>query len=707
MLVLLTLCVFSTRASDATSTDKTQEQTAQDQATLSGDTLEVKGVVEADQEYYILDCVWNGEDEGLYKIFRDTQTTSCAERIATEIFSYSRLIGLPGIQLPTNVTVDANQLYITFEKGHMGVFEAIHDHRTRVPESLVKVITVDVITALRSIHGANMIHRNLGPHSLVVSEEGKVLVRVDGTAFVGAERGAVVDGRIINEFSPFRAPEEYKEEDYRGVTRKVDIWSLGVLLYTLVTGQFPNPSEDTAEPDWSVVESECGETGVSFLRFLLQVNPEDRPEAYEIFSHPWLQEDHLEDDIDEARLWLLTAEKNVPAEKHPISKTEYEQLINVPKETIDAVKDHLARLTLLPVTEMPADNLITAPLQCKGVTHFLGKGTYGTVVKAEVADSKKVAVKVIKKDQWSKTDSKYVPHSKGSIAAIVAEALIMKRCFMDDDAENVSKLINFAQNSNNVYMSCPLAAYGSLKDACRAVVDLKQTFSEKVVSFIAKDLATALRFLHSRNIIHRDVKEDNVLIDEDGRMILADFGLSAIAPLDLYGGFMYDKRKRYGTPNFFAPEQHDDAVPAVNRKVDIFALGVLLFRVATGKTPFKDAPTAQKIRHVLKYVKDGDLHALLAGLMAVEPERRTEARFILDDPFIKRYDEDQVKAAREEMVQFLQSTVQPPQPYEKTHQDIIDRKVEANHSAVFQVMFDELLGEAMENGANWVDPRDI
>ena len=99
---------------------------------------------------------------------------------------------------------------------------------------------------------------------------------------------------------------------------------------------------------------------------------------------------------------------------------------------------------------------------------------------------------------------------------------------------------------------------------------------------IFKQLAEGIYYLHSRNIAHRDIKLDNVLIEETTRAIkLIDFGFSVVTPSD--GG----KLKIFcGTPSYMAPElvrKHSYD----GKQVDMWALGVLLYVMLTGVLPFR------------------------------------------------------------------------------------------------------------------------
>jgi len=108
---------------------------------------------------------------------------------------------------------------------------------------------------------------------------------------------------------------------------------------------------------------------------------------------------------------------------------------------------------------------------------------------------------------------------------------------------------------------------------------------------IGDAVAGALDYAHARGVIHRDVKPANVMIADDGRVVLGDFGLA----LDLS-----DKSQGevFGSPHYISPEQarrSSDAVP----QSDLYSLGVILYEMLTGATPFNDpSPASLALQHI-------------------------------------------------------------------------------------------------------------
>jgi eukaryotic-like serine/threonine-protein kinase len=107
------------------------------------------------------------------------------------------------------------------------------------------------------------------------------------------------------------------------------------------------------------------------------------------------------------------------------------------------------------------------------------------------------------------------------------------------------------------------------------------TLPESMLIRMAIDVSSALGFAHREGVIHRDIKTDNILFDEHGNAVVADFGIArAVAGYAEQTG----TNMVMGTPQYFAPEQARGL--ALDGRADIYSLGVTLFKAATGSLPF-------------------------------------------------------------------------------------------------------------------------
>jgi len=100
---------------------------------------------------------------------------------------------------------------------------------------------------------------------------------------------------------------------------------------------------------------------------------------------------------------------------------------------------------------------------------------------------------------------------------------------------------------------------------------------------VVRQVCDALQYAHGEGVVHRDIKPENILVDSQGRVKITDFGLARLVG-DVAGPRLTWTRQVMGTPHYMAPEQASSA-PDVDHRADIFALGVLLYELLTGRLP--------------------------------------------------------------------------------------------------------------------------
>lgn len=158
---------------------------------------------------------------------------------------------------------------------------------------------------------------------------------------------------------------------------------------------------------------------------------------------------------------------------------------------------------------------------------------------------------------------------------------------------------------------------------------------------ITKQILDGLKYCHTRCITHRDIKLENILMDENDNVKLIDFGFSTCIPNE-------KKIKLFcGTPSYMAPE--------IVRKTeycgppaDIWALGVLLFTILSGQFPYRGATDEELYSkickadyHLLPEVEMGlspDAIDLLGRLFSLNADERPNAKQILNHPWIQSLD---------------------------------------------------------------------
>src|ERR1039458_2167686 len=140
----------------------------------------------------------------------------------------------------------------------------------------------------------------------------------------------------------------------------------------------------------------------------------------------------------------------------------------------------------------------------------------------------------------------------------------------------------------------------------------------------ARQLCAGLQAAHDRGVIHRDLKPQNIMMNKRGQVVIMDFGLAAIAD-QLTGAEV-----RNGTPAYMAPEQLKGA--EVTARSDIYALGLVLYEIFTGKRPFD----GQSVKQLLEQQESGHLPNMTSGTAEVDRAVEKAIRRCLEPDPAKR-----------------------------------------------------------------------
>ena len=158
--------------------------------------------------------------------------------------------------------------------------------------------------------------------------------------------------------------------------------------------------------------------------------------------------------------------------------------------------------------------------------------------------------------------------------------------------KNVIKCYNSFAYNNKFYTVMDYAEGGELSNLLKE----KGILSEEESKKIFKQIYDAVCYIHSQNIIHRDLKPNNILFldKEKTHIVVIDFGISGFA-----NGNQREKIKA-GTTSFLPPETASGEEYGSNRKLDIWALGIILYRMVEGVYPFEGKNTKEIIMSILK-----------------------------------------------------------------------------------------------------------
>lgn len=253
-----------------------------------------------------------------------------------------------------------------------------------------------------------------------------------------------------------------------------------------------------------------------------------------------------------------------------------------------------------------------APTELGGfkIRSVLGQGGMGTVYRAEqVSLGREVALKVL---------SNELTKDPVFVARFVAEARAAARLHHP----NVVQVFDVDSVDDTYYYSMELMHSGSVEDRLRR----EGTLAPEAALAILRDAAAGLGYAESLGMVHRDIKPDNLMVDQHGHVKLADLGLAGSADDESDG-------KLLGTPHFMAPEQIQRK--PLDHRTDLYALGCTAYRLLTGRAPFKRSSVKEILRAHLKDTAEppssivegvpAEVDALVARLLEKDPDARFQS----------------------------------------------------------------------------------
>jgi serine/threonine protein kinase len=218
---------------------------------------------------------------------------------------------------------------------------------------------------------------------------------------------------------------------------------------------------------------------------------------------------------------------------------------------------------------------------------LIGQGGMGSVYLARQArPSRYVAVKVLL-PRISMSSEVY----QAFLARFRREADLIARL----EHVNIMPIYEYGEQDGITYLVMPYFPGGSLRDVLVAhgALPLNQTLS------YIEQAASALDYAHAHGIIHRDIKPSNFMLHNDGRLVLADFGIARMMQEgnDTIGATLTGTGVLLGTPEYMAPEMARGE--SIDARADIYELGIVLFQMLTGHVPFKgNTPLAVVVKQL-------------------------------------------------------------------------------------------------------------
>ena len=311
---------------------------------------------------------------------------------------------------------------------------------------------------------------------------------------------------------------------------------------------------------------------------------------------------------EKKRFETMVRNSNISRERLDITSIKEESMISISN-----------RLFINEIKEIPKKKYITQKL--------LGVGTYGQVFLVQNKYTKEYfAMKEI-----PKTSEDLLSDNE-----IMDEIEILKNL----DHPDIVRITEFYNTENSYYLINEYCKYGELYE------QVKNEFSETQIAVMFRQILSGIAYLHSNNIIHRDLKLENILISDIEKSITTNEDLFLVKIIDFGTAKIFDKNKIpraiVGSIYYIAPEV---ILKKYGKECDMWSLGVILYMFIVGHAPF-DGRSNRDIMEKIKggkYLKNekrwkkasNEVKDLINKLLVLEPEKRLTAFEALRHPWFK------------------------------------------------------------------------
>jgi tRNA A-37 threonylcarbamoyl transferase component Bud32 len=263
-------------------------------------------------------------------------------------------------------------------------------------------------------------------------------------------------------------------------------------------------------------------------------------------------------------------------------------------------------------TSSPAD------LDDYNITKNLGQGSYAVVKLATHKKSNvRVAIKVYEKVKLLDIDK---------MKNVKTEIQNLKEL----DHPNIIKLFKTIHTVKQIYLIMEYMGSSSLYDY--TCFKNKFRVPEEECRDIFKKICSSIKYCHSKNVIHRDIKMENILINKNNIVKLIDFGFSIVCAAD-------EKLSMFcGTPSYMAPEIVGKK-PYLGKPADVWALGILLYKLLTGQFPFKGKTDKELFSCIRSGRYDSpnflsqEVKSLIRSMLKVRALERIKAEQLIQHPW--------------------------------------------------------------------------
>ena len=307
----------------------------------------------------------------------------------------------------------------------------------------------------------------------------------------------------------------------------------------------------------------------------------------------------------------------------------------------------------------------------------IGEGTFGEIyLSFHKKDNSKYVIKLIQKEKLKKMEC--------PLDLIYKEIYIQLKF----NHPNITRLFSFHEDKENIYMILEYSNNGNLFSKIRFQKFLSE--DEAFIYFI--QVVNAINFLHENGYIHRDIKPENILLDRNNNIKLCDFGWCTKISEN-------QKRKTFcGTIEYMSPEIISNE--NYDKCVDIWALGILLYEMLHGFSPFKSKNIKlnyeQLKEEIFNNIENGsyviykekelskECVSLIRKLLEKNDEERINVKEIFPQPWVRKYE----KIKKKELIKFYNERKKKEKEKEKEDNDnliLFHNKIDNNNISHIEI----------------------
>ncbi|HEY3568808.1 MAG TPA: protein kinase [Thermoanaerobaculia bacterium] len=447
-------------------------------------------------------------------------------------------------------------------------------------------IAAQIASGLAAAHAKGIVHRDVKPANVIVSPDGRVKIVDFGIAKLADQSRLTRDGTAVGT-AGYMAPEQIRGEE---IDPRTDIWSLGVVLYEMVTGRTPFPGDNDHERIRGILNREPDP--------MTSLRSEVPPEL--------------------ARITARALAKKA-GDRYPSIETMREDLLalagrlgaSVPVETLDpTLREFPSHPSAGSSVFGDTDHLVGKTLAHYRILEYTGGGGMGVIYKAEdLRLARTVALKFLPPELTRDPEAKSRFLQEARAASVLDHPNI---CTIHEVGET---------DDGRLYLAMPYYDGETLRRRIeRSPIPIDEAID------LAEQIARGLAKAHRGGIVHRDIKPANIMVTADGVVKILDFGLAKLvgaAAITRTGSSV-------GTPAYMSPEQARGE--DVDHRTDLWSFGIVLYELVAGRRPFRGEHDQAVLYGILneppkpltevRSETPPELERIVEGLLAKNPAER-------------------------------------------------------------------------------------